>query len=173
MFQPVGNLQLAFEGHDQYSEYYRELDIERAVTKTTYKVNGITYRREALASLPDRVVVMRISASEPGAISFKAWFNTPQPNVAMATTPGKELMISGTTMDHEGVKGVVRFNGIVRLKPEGGDLNADDTSLQVKNADAVTIYISIATNYNNYQDVSGDEKQACVGIPEQCLSKIV
>jgi alpha-L-fucosidase 2 len=159
MFQPVGNLQLAFEGHDQYSEYYRELDIERAVTKTTYKVNGITYRREALASLPDRVVVMRISASEPGAISFKAWFNTPQPNVAMATTPGKELMISGTTMDHEGVKGVVRFNGIVRLKPEGGDLNADDTSLQVKNADAVTIYISIATNYNNYQDVSGDENK--------------
>ena len=58
-FEPVGSLQLAFAGHENFSNYYRELDIERAVTKTSYTVNGTTYHREALASFPDRVVVMR------------------------------------------------------------------------------------------------------------------
>ena len=38
-------------------------------------------------------------------------------------------------------------------------LNANDTSLTIKNANAVTIYISIATNFNNYHDISGDENK--------------
>src|SRR5688572_27629666 len=49
-FEPVGSLQLAFDGHENYSNYYRELDIERAVAKTSYTVNGVTYTRESLAS---------------------------------------------------------------------------------------------------------------------------
>ena len=53
MFEPVGNLHLSFEGHENYSNYYRELDIENAVTKTTYQVGDITYTREVMASFPD------------------------------------------------------------------------------------------------------------------------
>src|SRR5688572_438994 len=49
-FEPVGSLQLAFDRHENFSNYYRELDIERAVTKTSYTVNGVTYTRESLAS---------------------------------------------------------------------------------------------------------------------------
>src|SRR6188474_3043469 len=56
MFQPVGSLQLAFNGHDNYTNYYRELDIEKAVTKISYTVDNVTYTREALASFPDRVI---------------------------------------------------------------------------------------------------------------------
>src|SRR6188768_3156584 len=73
-FEPVGSLQLAFTGHENFSNYSRELDIERAVTKTSYTVGDVTYTREALASFPDRVVVMRLTASKPGSISFTAFF---------------------------------------------------------------------------------------------------
>src|SRR5215213_4860201 len=45
-FEPVGSLQLAFTGHENYTNYLRELDIERAVTKTSYTANGVTYTRE-------------------------------------------------------------------------------------------------------------------------------
>src|SRR5919205_1036575 len=103
-FEPVGSLQLSFDGHENYSDYYRELDIERAVTKTTYTVNGVTYTRETLASFPDRVVVMRLTASKPGSISFTASFTTPQRRAVIKTTPAKELAIYGTTSDHETVK---------------------------------------------------------------------
>ncbi|QNF34824.1 glycoside hydrolase N-terminal domain-containing protein [Adhaeribacter swui] len=156
MFQPVGNLQLAFSGHDTYTNYHRELDIEKAVTKTSYTVNGVTYTREALASFPDRVVVMRLTASKPGSLSFNASFTKPLPNTTVQTTAAKELTISGTTMDHETVKGLVKYKGVAKIKLDGGALTANDTSLIIKNANTVTIYISIATNFNNYHDVSGD-----------------
>jgi len=156
-FEPVGSLQLYFDGHDKFSNYYRELDISTAVTKTTYTVGDVTYTREAIASFPDRVVVMRLSASKPGMLSFNAGFTTVQKRATIKTTPAKELTIFGVTSDHETVKGVVNYKGIVRMKLDGGTLAATDTSLAVKNANAVTIYISIATNFNNYNDVSGDQ----------------
>ncbi|HEY6956831.1 MAG TPA: glycoside hydrolase family 95 protein [Flavisolibacter sp.] len=158
-FEPVGSLQLAFAGQENYENYYRELDIERAVTKTSYTVNGVKFIREALASFPDRVIVIRLTASKPASISFNAFFTTPQKRATIKTTPSKELTIFGTTSDHETVKGMVNYKGIVRIKPEGGSLNSSDTSLIVNDANAVTIYISIATNFNNYHDISGNENK--------------
>ena len=158
-FEPVGSLQLAFEGQDNYTNYSRELDIEKAVAKTSYTVDGVTYTREAIASFPDRVVAMRLTASQPGKISFTASFTTPQKRATMKTTAAKELTIFGVTSDHETVKGLVNYKGIVRMKLDGGTLAANDTSLTVKNATAVTIYISIATNFNNYNDISGDQNK--------------
>jgi alpha-L-fucosidase 2 len=122
-FEPVGSLQLAFNGHENSSNYYRELDIEKAVTKTSYTVGEVTYTREALASFPDRVIVMRLTASKPGKISFIASFTTPQKRATIKTTQtatgAKELTIFGTTSDHETVKGMVNYKGIVRIKPGG------------------------------------------------------
>ncbi len=46
MFEPAGELKIAFSGHENYTDYYRELDIENAVTRTCYKVNDITYTRK-------------------------------------------------------------------------------------------------------------------------------
>ena len=162
-FEPVGSLQLDFDGHNNFSNYSRELDIERAITQTTYTVGDVVYTRQAFASFPDRVVIMRITASQPGSISFTASFTTPQKRTTIKTIPTvrdlKELTISGITSDHETVKGMVKFKGIVRIKPEGGSLMGNDTSLTIANANAVTIYISIATNFNNYKDISGDENK--------------
>lgn len=157
MFQPVGSLILEFPDHEQYKNYYRELDIERAVAKTEYTVGAVTYKREAFASLPDRVVVIRLTASKPKSISFTASFSTPQPRATIQTSTDNELIISGTTTDHEGVEGKVRFKGLARIKPEGGTLTANDTAIIVNQANTVTIYISIATNFTSYQDISGDE----------------
>ncbi|WOK04930.1 glycoside hydrolase family 95 protein [Imperialibacter roseus] len=159
MFEPVGNLHLTFEGHENFTNYYRELDLERAVAKTSYRVGGVTYTREVLASFPDRVIVIRLTADKPRSISFKASYSTLQPKATIQTTPDKELAIAGTTIDHEGVEGKVKFKGITSIKADGGSLSQDDTSLIVTEADAATIYISIASNFNSYKDISGDENQ--------------
>ena len=170
-FEPVGSLQLAFTGHKNFSNYYRELDIERAVAKTSYTVGDVTYTREALASFPDRVVAMRLTASKRGSISFIAFFTTPQKRATITTTLQKELTIFGTTSDHETVKGMVNYKGIVRMKLEGGRLTATDTSLIIKDANAVTIYISIATNFNNYHDVGADENKKAAAYLNMAFSK--
>ena len=158
MFQPMGNLNLTFAGHENYTNYYRELDIERAVAKTTYTVDGVMYTREVLASFPDRIIVMQLTANKPGAISFSASYTT-QHNQPVIKTSANELTIAATTSDHEGVKSVVRFKGITRIKTQGGSLSASDTALTVRGANSATIYISIATNFTNYHDVNGDENQ--------------
>lgn len=157
MFQPMGNLHLTFDGHETYTNYYRELDIERAVAKTSYTVDGVTYTREVLASLPDRVIVMQLTASKPGRLSFSASYFTQHTKPVIKTASPNELTIAGTTSDQDGVKGMVRFKGITRIKAEGGSVSASDTALTVKGANAATIYISIATNFKNYKDISGDE----------------
>jgi alpha-L-fucosidase 2 len=162
MYEPVGELHLAFDGQNNYTDYYRQLDIEKAVATTSYKVGDVTYTREALVSFPDRVMVVRLTATKPGSISFNAFYSTPQPNAETKTTSSKELTIAGTTIDHEGVKGKVKFKGIASFKLDGGTLSSNDTALIIKNANAVTIYISIATNFNNYHDLSGNENEKAV-----------
>jgi len=162
MYEPVGELHLAFDGQNNYTDYYRQLDIEKAVATTSYKVGDVTYTREALVSFPDRVMVVRLTATKPGSISFNAFYSTPQPNAETKTTSSKQLTIAGTTIDHEGVKGKVKFKGIASFKLDGGTLSSNDTALIIKNANAVTIYISIATNFNNYHDLSGNENEKAV-----------
>jgi len=159
MFEPAGELRLVFGGQGAYSNYYRELDLKKAVAKATYEIGGVTYTREVLASFPDRVIVMHIAASKPHSISFTALYSTPQPGAVVKTTTEKDLTVAGTTIDHEGVKGMVKYKGIIRFKPVGGLYRSTDTSVIIENADEVTIYMSIATNFNNYGDINGNENE--------------
>jgi alpha-L-fucosidase 2 len=156
MFEPVGSLNLAFKLHENYTNYYRELDISKAVQKTIYTIGNVNYTREVIASFPDRVIVMHLTASKPKNISFTAFYSTPQPKATIKAS-SDELIITGTTIDHESVEGKIKFKGIAKFKLDGGSLSSTDTSLIIKNANEVTIYISIATNFNNYNDISGDE----------------
>jgi alpha-L-fucosidase 2 len=64
MFQPVGNLNLNFAGHDKFANYRRELDIEKAIAKTSYDVDGVTYTREAFVSFSERVIIIHIAANK-------------------------------------------------------------------------------------------------------------
>ena len=171
MFEPAGELNLAFKGHENYTNYYRELDIEKAIAKITYQAADVTYTREVLASIPDRVIVMHLTANKAGHVSFTAFYTTPQPNVDIKTIGTNQLSISGTTMDHEGVKGMVKYNGLVQFKTEGGTTLSTDTSIIVTNANAVTIYISIATNFNNYKDLRGNEKKLAAVYLHKAVSK--
>ncbi len=170
MFEPVGNLRLVFDKHENYSNYYRELDIEKAVQKTTYTIGDVNYTREVIASFPDRVIVMHLTASKPKSISFTAFYSTQQPK-ATTKTSSNELIIAGTTIDHEGVEGKIRFKGIAKFKLNGGIITSNDTSLTIKDANELTIYISIATNFNNYHDISGDENERAASYLDKAYPK--
>lgn len=157
MFQPVGNLELNFPDQ-KYSDYYRELDIENAVAKTMYKVNGVTFTREAFTSFADRVLVIKLSAEKPGQLSFTAGF-TSEHKKQKITINNNEISLWGNTSDHEGVEGKVQFNALARLKVEGGNISTVDNVLKVDKADSVVIMVSISSNFVNYNDVSGDENK--------------
>jgi alpha-L-fucosidase 2 len=152
-FQTVGDVFLSFPGHEGYSGYYRELDLERAVATTTYQVKGIRFKREVFTSFPDQVVVIRLTADQPGKISFSASVNRPA-KVEIATEGNDQLTMTAVTSDHEGIPGKLKFHTIVKIVPEGGSISSDDLALTVSKANAATVYISIGTNFKNYQDIT-------------------
>lgn len=169
-FEPVGNLALTFEGHNNYTNYSRELDIESAVARTFYQVGDVVYTREFLASLSDRVIAIRLSASKPNSLSFDAAFTSPG-RTANVGISGNDITIAGVTADHEGIIGKIRFKGITRIKHEGGSLSRTDTSLVVKNASSATIFISVATNFNRYDDISGNENERALQYLDKASTK--
>lgn len=157
-YQTVGSLHLDFEGISQYSDYYRDLDIEKAIATTRFTAGGVTYTREAYTSFPEQLLVIRLTASQKKSISFTARYTTPySENVVLSISPRKELQLSGKANDHEGIEGKVQFTALTRIENNGGRLEVtSDSTLQVKNANSVTLYVSIGTNFVNYKDVSGD-----------------
>jgi alpha-L-fucosidase 2 len=171
IFQPVGNLELSFSNQQDYTDYYRELDIEKAIVKNTYKVDGITYTREAFTSFPDRVLVIKLSADKPGKVSFSASFSSEHKKQEITFKGKDEILLSGTTSDHEGVKGKVKFNVIAKFKVQGGDIKYADNSIQIVGADAVLIYVSIASNFINYHDISGNENELARSFLDNVLDK--
>lgn len=172
MFQPAGNLHLYFPQQENFKNYYRELDLERAIAKTSYTVGDVTYTRSALATFgDDRVVVMQLTANKPAQISFTASYTTPHQTKSIHITANHSLSMQGRTSDHEGVKGLVKYEAISRFKCDGGTISSTDSTVSVKGANSVTIYISIATNFNNYQDISADEHKRAVAYMDKAYSK--
>ncbi|HSD07875.1 glycoside hydrolase family 95 protein, partial [Flavobacterium sp.] len=170
IFQPVGNLELSFSDHQNYTDYYRELDIEKAIAKTIYKVNGVTYTREAFTSFPDRVLVIKLSADKPQQLSFTANF-TSEHNKQKITVSNNELSLWGNTSDHEGVEGKVKFNALAKFKINGGKVNAINNSIQIDKANSVVIYVSIASNFINYKDISADENKRAKDFLDKAFGK--
>ena len=160
MFQVVGNLNLTFNGIDSYTDYYRELDLEKAVFTTSYKVDGVTYKREVFASKPDQVIVVKLSADKPGQISFAASFDGPlQKSVRVLDTNTLEMTgISGT---HEGVTGQVKFDARAKILNSGGTTTIEANKINVSKANEVLILICIATNFTDYKTLSSDETKQC------------
>lgn len=157
-YQTVGSLHLDFDGINEYNDYYRDLDIEKAIATTRFTANGVTYTREAYISFPDQVLVIRLTASQKKSISFTAKYSTPyKSSVIRCISPRKELQLNGKANDHEGIEGKVEFTALTRIENNGGKLEIlSDSTLQVKDANSVILYVSIGTNFVNYKDVSGD-----------------
>lgn len=156
-FQTIGSLRLDFEG-EEYTDYRRDLDLADAVASVRYKVGDVTYTRMLFTSLAENALVVRIEADKPGAVSFTARYETPYKD-AQVRKSGKELLLTGRGSDHEGVPGAIRFETRAAVKVEKGKVNVSDKSIEVRGADAALIYVTAATNFVNYKDVSANESR--------------
>ncbi|GAB2964560.1 glycoside hydrolase family 95 protein [Streptomyces pseudoechinosporeus] len=155
-YQVLGNLELALAATGEVTEYERELDLETAVTKVSYVRGGVRHTREVFASGPDQVIAVRLTADTPASIGFTARFNTPQ-NAESSAVDERTVALDGVSGDWYGLKGSVRFRGVVRAMADGGEVSTSaDGTLTVTDADSVTLLISLATSYRNYLDVGAD-----------------
>jgi alpha-L-fucosidase 2 len=154
-YQPVGDLLLMFPELKTVGGYRRDLNLDTAITRVSYNANGVQFTREVFSSPVDQVIVVRLTASRPGQISFTAGMQTPQK--ATVTTDGPDtLVMSGTGGDAFGISGAIKFQARVRVLAQGGTTNAGKESISVRGADSATLLIAAATSYKNYKDITGD-----------------
>lgn len=155
-FQTIGSLMLEFDGHADYSNYRRDLDLERAVASVRYKIGEVNYTRTIFTSLVDNALIIRIEADKPGAVNFTTRYSTPYKEYEIKKN-GKSLLLSGHGSAHEGIPGAIRFETRTQIKAEKGKVNVTNNCIEVKGADAAVIYVTAATNFVNYKDVSANE----------------
>ena len=170
-YETMGNLRLVFPGHENYSDYYRELDIDKAIASSRYNLNGIKYETSVFSSFPDQILIVRLSADKPGSINFSATLDRPS-KVDIATNGNNELIMSGKTNPFEKVEGnLLQFRTKVKILTTGGSVAASDTSLNVSRADVATIYISMATNFVSYKDITANADERVNNFLQNALRK--
>jgi len=165
-YQSIANLHLFFEDEKEVSEYKRWLDLKTATTCVEYKTHGVKYKREILASYPDQSIIVRLTAGEPGSISFRAELRGVR-NMAHSNygtdyfridgVGNDGLMVNGRSADYLGVESQLLYRAQIKVVPEGGTIRVDGDHLFVEDADAVSIYFVASTNFVNYKDVSGNQ----------------
>ncbi len=155
-YQIMGNLRLTFAaGSGGVSDYSRFLDLSTAVTAVSYLQNGVRFRREVIASAPDQVIAVRLTADRAGQLTFSAKFDSPQ-RVTVSSPDAATVAIDGISGDQRGLAGKVKFYGLARVVADGGTVSSSGGTLQVRSANSVTLLVSIGTSYVNYRDTSGD-----------------
>lgn len=156
-YQTIGSLIISSPGHEQVTDYYRDLDLERAVATTRYKVDGVTFQREVFTSFADNVVIVRLTADQVGKLNFVASYESPLEYKVVRK--GKKLILTGNGQAHEGVEGVIRMETQTQADVDGGKMTVDNQRIVVKGATTATLYISAATNFVNYQSVKANESK--------------
>ena len=174
----LGSLFIDMPDIQDVSNYYRDLNISNATATTRFTANETTYTRKVFASLTDNVIVVRIESDKKCGLDFDISHNCPLPNIIEVNrtiTPGKSAEDVSMTVkiegkSQEGVDAKLAAYLMVTIKSDGTN-QVGKSTLQVRGATTATIYISSATNFVNYNDVSGNAKKLAENALKSAIEK--
>jgi alpha-L-fucosidase 2 len=166
-YQPLGDLLFACGETAPVEDYRRELDLETGVARITYRARGVRHAREVFVSHPDRVLVVRFTADQPGRVSLQATFKSPFQDTVAAQSG--QLLMDGCwkgPITNNWLIGRVegqglRFQARLVARLEGGYSEAAGGSLRIHEANSATLIVAAATSFLNYHDIGGDPAAAC------------
>jgi alpha-L-fucosidase 2 len=156
-YQPFGDLFLNFNITGAVRDYRRELDLEEAMAYTSYSLNGIHYSREYFISQPTQAMAINLTASEKASISFEVALTSPHKNYTVRKIDNNTIALSVKVKN-----GALRGESYIHVKTTGGTIKIEDQKIKIDKADNAIVYLTAATNYKNYHDVSADPMQLCL-----------
>ncbi|GAB3638431.1 glycoside hydrolase family 95 protein [Hymenobacter arcticus] len=182
-YLPLGDVQLHQDlGGQTPTNYYRELDLSTATATTRFTLGGVRYERTAFASAPDKVLVLRLTSSQPGALSFDVATRSLLRHRTTATPQG-ELLVRGKAPAHvdpsyynrpgqppivyadaSGCNGM-RFEYRLRASTKQGTVVVDTAGIHVRHATEVLLIVAAATSFNGF-DKCPDQQ----GVDEDALA---
>lgn len=144
----IGQLFFEFNKHaSEAKNYTRSLNLENSTTTISYEMDGVKYSREYFCSYPDRVLAMRLKTDKANKLNFKIGMNLAHIKRNPKTTidAKKGLFIVEGNIDDNNRPYVVK----IKIINKGGTLSKQDDFLLINNANEVTVYYTVATNYKS------------------------
>lgn len=169
-FLPLGSVLVDFNGLGGTANgYKRELNLQNATQTTTYSVDGVKINRTIFASLTDNVVIMHVEADKAGALNLTVSASSQLPTYSV-NVRGGQLIMGVDGVEHEGVKSALRAECRASVKTDG-KLKTESQRLHVVGATQATLFITTATNYVNYKDVSANASKLTAATLKQAVKK--
>lgn len=190
-YMPMGDLIIKHQfGNNTVSNYYRDLDLDNAVSTVRFEVNGIRYKRESFASAPGNVIVIKISADRKKALDLKVSLNSILKH-SFQMSENHEIILKGKAPAHvdpsyynpkgrqhiiysdtSGCNGM-RFQVMLRVVLKGGAISSDSSGISIKQANEAVIYLTAATSFNGYNKCPDSDGKNEGNLASGCLSKAV
>jgi alpha-L-fucosidase 2 len=148
-YQAFGELLIDQKIPEGVSSYRRSLNLETAIASTQYEYDGVTYKREVFASQKAQVMVIHLTASRPGKLDFHLALKSAHPG-ATIDSHGDTISMKGHVADS-----AIQFEARLVVKADGQQKSETDGVI-VAGATSATLYLSGATNFKNFRDVSAD-----------------
>jgi alpha-L-fucosidase 2 len=187
-YEPIGDLIIKQHYNGMVKDYYRDLDLTKAIATTHFKVGNVLYTRQVFVSYPDQVIVVRLTSSIPKALNLS--ISTKTQMRAAITLEGKELVVSGRAPSHadpsyaqtsdkpvqwgDNCKGM-RFQTRIKAIQNDGKLSAENGQLNIVGASQVVFAVSIATSFNGFDKCpvsqGKDEKKLAKGYLDAIRNK--
>ncbi|NJO67999.1 MAG: glycoside hydrolase family 95 protein [Bacteroidetes bacterium] len=182
-YAPLGTLFIDFNHTGTPQNYYRELDISKAVSKVNYEVDGVKFNREYFISHPDKVMVIKLAAGKKGAMNFSIKFNS---LLKYGVKTEKSLLrVNGYAPVHAepGYRGDMpnaivfdpakgtRFSTFVKVKNTDGKVTFSDSLLIVNGATEAELVISIATSFNGFDKNPATQGADHVALADEQLAR--
>ena len=150
----LGSLRIDFDCEGEVDSYSRDLNLEDATASVRFRCGGVEYTRRVFTSFADNVMVIELAAGE-GSKKMGVDLRYACPLTSEVKNEGEYLVMCCKGAEHEGIPAALHAVVMMRVKSDG-KVVCKDGSLSVKDASSATILLSAATNFVNYQDVSGD-----------------
>ena len=169
-YQTLGDLVLSFAPPGQTAGYRRSLNLDSGVASTRYTVDGVTYTRDVFASAPHNVIVVRIEADKPAAVSCGITLTRPQDAECVSDGPDQLVLTGRLGIRHHetGEPAGLSFAGRLAARLEGGQLHNEGGAMRIDGAHAVTLVLAAATSYRGEEPLVATRETlaALPGYPE-------
>ena len=169
-YQTLGDLVLSFAPPGQTAGYRRSLNLDSGVASTRYTVDGVTYTRDVFASAPHNVIVVRIEADKPAAVSCGITLTRPQDAECVSDGPDQLVLTGRLGIRHHetGEPAGLSFTGRLAARLEGGQLHNEGGAMRIDGAHAVTLVLAAATSYRGEEPLAATRETLATlpGYPE-------
>ncbi|URZ15681.1 glycoside hydrolase family 95 protein [Clostridium felsineum] len=143
-YEPLGDIFIKFENHDkEIKNYKRELDLDNAIAKVSYKIEDVVYKRELFISAVHKVMVMKLSSDKKGSISFRLKLTRERYYDYLFAKEEDTVELKGKSGSDRGIE----FCSLVKASSKGGKVYTIGNNLIVEDADEAIVLLNARTNY--------------------------